>query len=263
MSVKSIMTFCVVFGLVCSLVLTGGCANKGDYDNCMRRNSTLLERIAAFESDQANAQIRADRIAQQYEQLLKMKGLEKDKIAALQAALKSKNALLEQLSQQIGQPALPPELNTALPDWAEKSGSEFVTFDEERGIVRFKSDLLFAPGQDTVQTKAKMQLVSLAKILKSPAAEAFDILVVGHTDDQPIRASVARHPTNWHLSAHRAISVQKIIAGEISESRTSVMGMGEFHPVSPNKADKKGNPKNRRVEIYIVPAGQIRIDTGA
>ena len=258
MTFRSMLISCAVLML---LVVMSGCASKADYDNCMRRNATLLERLEGVEGDQNNARMDADRARQQYEQLLKMKGLEKEKIAALEAALKSKNALIEQLSQQVGQPALPPELNSALADWAAQTGSDLVTFDEERGIVRFKSDLLFNAGSDKVSDKAQPQLKELGKIMDTPAAQSFDVLIVGHTDDQPIRASADRHPTNWHLSSHRAISVQRILAGEIAETRTTVMGMGEFHPAEPNQPGKKGSTQNRRVEIYIVPAGQIRINT--
>jgi len=34
-----------------------------------------------------------------------------------------------------------------------------------------------------------------------------------------------------------------------------VRGFGEFRPIVPNRAGKKGNPLNRRVEIYIIPKG--------
>jgi flagellar motor protein MotB len=43
--------------------------------------------------------------------------------------------------------------------------------------------------------------------------------------------------------------------GGISSERMSVRGFGEFRPIAPNKPEKKGNPQNRRVEIYIVPKG--------
>ncbi len=41
----------------------------------------------------------------------------------------------------------------------------------------------------------------------------------------------------------------------VEATRLSVRGFGEYRPLEPNAAGKKGNPKNRRVEIYIVPAG--------
>ena len=42
--------------------------------------------------------------------------------------------------------------------------------------------------------------------------------------------------------------------GIVSE-RASIRGFGEFRPVVPNELNKKGNPQNRRVEIYIIPKG--------
>jgi flagellar motor protein MotB len=44
-------------------------------------------------------------------------------------------------------------------------------------------------------------------------------------------------------------------ASEIDSKRLSARGFGEFRPIEPNKPDKKGNPKNRRVEIYIIAEG--------
>jgi flagellar motor protein MotB len=41
----------------------------------------------------------------------------------------------------------------------------------------------------------------------------------------------------------------------IEPERMSVRGFGEYRPVEPNRANKGGNPKNRRVEIYIVHEG--------
>ena len=92
----------------------------------------------------------------------------------------------------------------------------------------------------------------------------FDVLIVGHTDDIPIKKpdTLLKHPSNWHLSAHRAISVERILAAAgMLETRLSVMGMGQFRPIAPNASGQKGNPMNRRVEIYIVPAGSVRIAT--
>jgi len=41
----------------------------------------------------------------------------------------------------------------------------------------------------------------------------------------------------------------------IEAARLSTRGFGEYRPLEPNGANKTGNAKNRRVEIYIVPAG--------
>ena len=44
-------------------------------------------------------------------------------------------------------------------------------------------------------------------------------------------------------------------ANGLVPERGSVRGFGEFRPIVPNEPNKKGNPQNRRVEIYIVPKG--------
>jgi chemotaxis protein MotB len=135
---------------------------------------------------------------------------------------------------------------------------EMVEYDSSRGIVKFKSDLLFEPGSDIVAPTAGEVIKSLCKIMNSEQGKKFDVIIAGHTDDIRIGKPETRekHPTNWHLSAHRAISVLDIMSNSgISPERMSVRGFGEFRPIAPNAPNKKGNSQNRRVEIYIVPQG--------
>jgi len=95
----------------------------------------------------------------------------------------------------------------------------------------------------------------LAGIIDSPAAADFDAVIVGHTDNIPIvkPETKAKHPTNWHLSVHRAISVMNVLrGGAVAPDRLGVMGYGEYRPAVAN--DTKANrAKNRRVEVYLVP----------
>jgi chemotaxis protein MotB len=124
--------------------------------------------------------------------------------------------------------------------------------------VKFKSDLLFERGSDKVAPAAGEAVRSLCRILNSKQGKNFDVIVAGHTDDLRISRPVTRekHPTNWHLSAHRAISVLNLMTrNKVAFGRMSIRGFGEFRPIAPNKPKKKGNPQNRRVEIYIVPKG--------
>lgn len=177
-------------------------------------------------------------------------------IAALQADLEEKKALIAKMQAQLlqGGSPLPMELNVALRDFAQKS--DMITFDENTGMLKFKSDLVFKPGSDEVEPQAVEALRQLARIMTGPDAQQFDMVAVGHTDDIPIKrpATLQQHPTNWHLSVHRAISVMNVLTGNgISPERTAVKGYGEYRPIEPNKPNKGGNPVNRRVEIFIVP----------
>lgn len=259
----------VVYGLVTvALVVlsaTGGCVSKAEFDKCARRNIILQEEMDNLERAVENERIRAEKCEGELDALRQGGGLCAKKVSELEAMLAEKNAMIDKLTKMVSESPLPLELSNALAEWARQVGSDLVEYDEKTGVVRFKSDLLFEKGQATVQAGVRPQLEQFARIMDSPAAEGFDVLIVGHTDDVPILKpeTRAQHPTNWHLSAHRAIAVEDILAGGgMAETRLAVMGMGEFRPIAPNAGGNRGNALNRRVEIYIVPAGQIRIATG-
>jgi len=124
--------------------------------------------------------------------------------------------------------------------------------------VKIKSVLLFESGSDKVLPAAAEAIKTLCTIMNSDVAKDFDVIIAGHTDDMRIAKPATRekHPTNWHLSAHRAVSVLEIMdKNGIASERMSIRGFGEYRPLEANKPNKKGNPRNRRVEIYIVPKG--------
>jgi len=158
----------------------------------------------------------------------------------------------------ISGPKLPAALDSALKQFASEHPTE-VVYDQVRGTVKWKSDLLFALGSDVVKESSKEALRGFADVIKSPAASGFEVIVVGHTDNRPINRpqTKQKHPTNWHLSAHRAISVASVLRDfGYSPKRTGIMGYGEYRPVASN-ASEQGASQNRRVEVYLVPAGSI------
>lgn len=151
---------------------------------------------------------------------------------------------------------LPADLNAALVRLA--SQNDLLEFDERTGMLRFSSDLTFDLGSTTLNPAAKQAIGALASILESEDALAFEIRVVGHTDNMPISRpeTRAKHPTNMHLSTHRAISVRDALVKDgIAANRVQVAGYGEFRPVAEN--GKRGSATNRRVEIFLTPMPAI------
>jgi len=147
---------------------------------------------------------------------------------------------------------LPPELDKALKELAEKYPNE-IEYDARKGAVRWKSDLTFAKGSDEVREEARASLKAFADIVNSSAASQFEVVVVGHTDTLPIGPITARkHPTNWHLSVHRAIAVMfNLRQNGVDYARMGCMGYGEYRPRVPNPP-RGGAEQNRRVEIFLV-----------
>ncbi len=153
---------------------------------------------------------------------------------------------------------LPEALDSALKQFAA-SYPDVIEYDARRGTVKWKSDLLFALGSDVVKDSAKGSLARFAEIMSSAGTETFDVIVVGHTDNVQIKRESTRraHPTNWHLSAHRAIAVSDVLQGDgIGSDRVGIMGFGEYRPIQPND-NEEDRSQNRRVEIHIVPRGSI------
>jgi len=242
------------------LVMLNGCG--AELQDLRIQNDTQRKRIAELESEVQTIKLKLEQSKRELDTAESRSGIKAEalqqKIAALEEDLGKKKTLIASMQQRLlyGGLSLPVELSTMLEDFAE--GKEMVTYDSSRGIVKFKSDLLFERGSDKVTPAAGEAVRSLCKILNSEQGKNFDVIIAGHTDDLRISRPATRekHPTNWHLSAHRAISVLNIMArSNVTSERMSVRGFGEFRPIVPNKPNKKGNPQNRRVEIYIVPKG--------
>ncbi len=248
------------FVLVTAALAFSGCASQDKYDDLKLRNRNQQQRIDDLEGQLNVTKLK---LAQTEKQLAEaqaacaadIEALNK-KVAALQEDIARKEELIKKMQSALGGSVLPPELTSELAKFAAEN-SDMVSFDETTGMVKFKSDLLFDKGSDVVAQKAFQSMKKFCEIINSSVAEGFDISIVGHTDDIPIKYSASQHPTNWHLSVHRAISVEKIMESDgVKPTRMSVKGYGEYRPFEANEAGKKGNAKNRRVEIYLVPAGK-------
>jgi chemotaxis protein MotB len=73
--------------------------------------------------------------------------------------------------------------------------------------------------------------------------------VDGHTDVRPIASS--QYPSNWELSAARAISVVQYLIGKgISPQRLVAAGFGEFQPLDPGTSEEAYR-RNRRIELKL------------
>lgn len=254
MRTVKLSAFFIVFAC---LVPLAGCGQE--LQDLKMRNAALNKRRAELESEVQTAKLKLEQLERRLSDAVDLSDIDKvalqQKIAALEDHLKIRNELIAEMQKQcLGGVPLPAELSTMLEDFAGRE--EMVTFDPNRGIVKFRSDLLFKSGSAAVLPAAAEAVKSLCVILNSTQGKEFDVIIAGHTDDQPIKYTLAQHPTNWHLSAHRAISVLDIMAkSNVDQKRMSVRGFGELRPIAPNKPGKKGNPQNRRVEIYIVPKG--------
>ena len=80
------------------------------------------------------------------------------------------------------------------------------------------------------------------------------VIVVGHTDDQPIHS--LRFKDNFELSAARARAVVQILAqGLDNPARLESSGAGSSQPIALPPNLPANRTRNRRVEIKYIPEG--------
>lgn len=127
-----------------------------------------------------------------------------------------------------------------------------VTTRHGRVVLQLRNDVLFDTGEADVKPAGKTALAEVAGTLKTVSAKRFQ--VAGHTDTQPITTDKKKEfPTNWELSAARAIAVVKLLTAQgVDPGELSAAGYGPYDPVASN-ATPDGMAKNRRIEITLVP----------
>ena len=113
--------------------------------------------------------------------------------------------------------------------------------------VRLAEKVLFPSGSATLNREGKGTLGKVADAFKDLKDRI--VRVEGHTDDVPIRS--AAFPSNWELSAARAIAVVRFLqSAGVDPSRLAAAGYGEFQPIAPNDT-ADGRAQNRRIEISL------------
>lgn len=253
-------------------VLVGGTGcYYGQWQDCQRSLRATQEDLSRAKTDLLDCQHMNQQKDTQIEALQNQLDTKERSLASLNAENEGlRKALAEALetakemaSKQLGSTMiinrqLPPEVDQALTELVEQYPN---LLEKVGNSIRWKSDLLFPLGSDqmTVSPEVREALRKFADIVKSRAARDLELVIVGHTDTTRIvrPETLREHKTNWHLSAHRAIAVMRMLSNlGIVENRMGVMGYGELRPIADNTTEQ-GKARNRRVEIYLVPKGSI------
>ncbi|MBU0480739.1 MAG: OmpA family protein [Proteobacteria bacterium] len=128
-----------------------------------------------------------------------------------------------------------------------------VTISELKGklTVNMVDAVLFDSGKAEVKEEGLAVLQKVIDILMNVTDKA--IRIEGHTDNVQIIGLLAQtYPTNWELSAARAINVARFLQKQgLDPASLSAVAYGEFKPVADNETPE-GRAQNRRIEIILV-----------
>jgi chemotaxis protein MotB len=186
----------------------------------------------------------------------------KDELARLNTALEAADVKAKEQNAQIID--LGAKLNRALASKVEElaryrseffgklrealAGQRDVQVVGDRFV--FQSEVLFPSGSAQLQPSGEKQLAAVAQRLieisnKIPKDIPWVLQVDGHTDNKPI--NTREFPSNWELSAARAIAVVKFLNAQgIANDHLVAAGYGEYQPLS-----MMDTARNRRIELKL------------
>lgn len=219
----------------------------------------LRTRLAEQEELTAEAQAQVELFNQQLAAL-------RQQLASLEAALEAAEAKDRESQAQIAD--LGRRLNAALAQKVQelaRARSEFfgrlrtaLGDREDIEVVGdrfvFQSEVFFDSGSAALNPAGQAELDKIASAVKDIAGDLpgdinWVLRVDGHSDSQPI--STAEFPSNWHLSAARAISVVRYLIGEgVPPNRLLAAGFGEFQPLA-RGTGAEALKRNRRIEFKL------------
>ena len=118
----------------------------------------------------------------------------------------------------------------------------------------FQSEVLFGAGQATISDAGRTEMAKLAAAIRELQVQIPDevnwvLRIDGHTDKRPI--NTPQFPSNWELSAARAIAVTKYFVEQGIPSQNLVAaGFGESRPID-NGETEEAYARNRRIEFKL------------
>ena len=198
-------------------------ALKSEVENATRTGETLVQEKSALEAKLATQQTQGEELGSK----LRERDEESRKLQA------TYDGLVKSLKKEL------------------KAGQIEVTQLRDGLRVNVSQDILFDSGSAALDKSGTAVLDKVATELKKSSHQ---ILVIGHSDNKPIRPTLAKqYPSNWELAGARAASVVRLFAHVgLPSKRMLAVSVADSQPVASNKTEE-GRAKNRRIEIRLSP----------
>jgi chemotaxis protein MotB len=208
----------ITAALVCAGAAATGCQNKLHDENqaLWKQNRELQARLNDASASKADSA----------------------QLAQYQQQLADRDAKIAELQAQLRQPT--PGTNSPGIAGIETS------YDAKAGTmtVNLPGDVLFDSGRATLKESAKATLNKIASALRKDYSGK-KVMIVGHTDSDPISRTKDKWEDNLDLSAGRARTVsQYLISQGVSSHLIGLRAYG-------NTAPRSNKSASRRVEIVV------------
>jgi len=212
---------------------------------CMVTESTYLKKVeeaGSLEQGLATCKEEVERLGKQNEELVKKVQFQQEQIGQIE---KNREEKVQEVSKTYTQ--MIEKMKSEIED-----GQVTITELQGRLTVNMVDAILFDSGRADIKPEGRKVLQKVAEVIGQVEDKA--IRVEGHTDNVKVGGALARaFPSNWELSAARAINVARYLQRlGVDPALLSAAAYGEHRPVSENDT-AEGRTKNRRIEIVLVP----------
>ena len=121
-------------------------------------------------------------------------------------------------------------------------------------VITIPDQVLFKSGEAAVRPEALPFLQGLSQAMIELNRH---VRVEGHTDNVPIRTAL--FPSNWELSATRAVIVVRVLSElySVPAEHLAALGYADSRPLVENLTPEQ-RAKNRRVEVVILEHAPVR-----
>lgn len=212
------LTTQTILPLALTLIVSGGCASQAK------------DRVAMLENTNRDLTMRLNDLRAEMNGTMQSRGDLERQLLAAQGEIDALNRQLAQIPDPI----------EAAPGWTDTPSGAMIAIDDS---------VLFEPGKPTLRTNALRTLDGVVSTLQGEYADK-DIIVFGHTDNQPIKKSGWQD--NWQLSTERSLAVARYLQSKgVDPSRLASAGCSEYRPRASNDAPSSRS-QNRRVAIFAI-----------
>ena len=251
-------------GVVTMLLITPGCVSQGRYRDLeaskaleekrwQETERRLEARIAALRADIVQLREENANIERRHENVLEINNQLHEEILQLENRLKKSETIIrtqESVISDVNQARQNIEKNLR-----EQIAAQDIVIEEMEGKLKVTlvDKILFDTGSDRINEAGRNALRQIAQSMKG--SESQEIVVEGHTDDVPIGPALAdRFPTNWELSAARAVAVVRFLEEKtgLDPELLSACAYSFHRPLASNETES-GRRKNRRIELILAP----------
>jgi chemotaxis protein MotB len=242
-------------------------ALQQQHNNLVAENSALKGKYERLTSDYRQLSDQKDEVAADRDELDRVLKANSDSLSKSISELREKNADLEtqnaSLKENIAglKKAREEEVRTVsktyehlMQEMKGEIAQGQVTITELKGKLTLDvvDKILFASGEAEVKPEGLAVLQRVIEIVKDVTDKV--IRIEGHTDNVKIGGALARkYPTNWELSAARALNVTRYLEKQgIDPALLAAVAYGEYKPIADN-GTPEGRAKNRRIAIILQP----------